>query len=500
MRFIALAPKALDDLLRAEMLELGLRLVGQTGTRIAFEGELEDAYRVIMHSRVASRVVLELAAAPVDSPDDIYELTCGIDWGAILKAGMTFSVDFRGLGAGIRNSRFGAQRVKDGIVDHFRTQGHSAPDVDLSRPDLGVHVHLRSGSEVSIGFDLGGGPLHRRGYRRSDVEAPLKENVAAGLLMRCGWSGENTLVDPLCGSGTVLIEGALIAFSVAPGLGRPRGHFGRWLGHDKSVWEKVRAEAKAMRQVPPSEPRFFGGDIDGQAIEFEARSVDLLGLTRVFSLEQKDALDWRKPSANGWLVSNLPYGRRLEQDETELRSLEEEFDVYVAANISEAEEVLKNESVDVMVTDLRLGGESGMDLITKALARSKPPVCILMTAYGSVDVAVEAMKKGAYDYVSKPLNIDELEIVIKRAIRSRSVEEENVALKAQVDDRYGIENIIGRSEPMRNASVSGNQNSAVCANACEKVRRIVRTSSSASWSESHCSTTPSSARRVWSRR
>ena len=130
-------------------------------------------------------------------------------------------------------------------------------------------------------------------------------------------------------------------------------------------------------------------------------------------------------------------------------SLEDEFDVYVAANTAEANEILKNESVDVMVTDLRLGGEDGMELIAKTLTRSKPPVCILMTAYGSVDVAVEAMKKGAYDYVSKPLNIDELEIVIKRAIRSRSVEEENLALKEQVTDRYGLENIIGHSAVMQ---------------------------------------------------
>ncbi len=130
-------------------------------------------------------------------------------------------------------------------------------------------------------------------------------------------------------------------------------------------------------------------------------------------------------------------------------SLEDEFDVYIAANIAEAEEVLKDESIDVMLTDLRLGGENGMDLITRALARAKPPICILMTAYGSVDVAVEAMKKGAYDYVSKPLNIDELEIVIKRAIRSRAVETEVVALKTQVSDRYGLENIIGRSASMK---------------------------------------------------
>ena len=130
-------------------------------------------------------------------------------------------------------------------------------------------------------------------------------------------------------------------------------------------------------------------------------------------------------------------------------SLEDEFDVYVAANIAEVEEILKSDTVHVMLTDLRLGGESGMDLITQTLARPKPPTCILMTAYGSVDVAVEAMKKGAYDYVSKPLNIDELEIVIKRAIRSRSVEEENVALKAQFTERYGVENIIGHSAVMQ---------------------------------------------------
>src|SRR5690606_19521220 len=115
----------------------------------------------------------------------------------------------------------------------------------------------------------------------------------------------------------------------------------------------------------------------------------------------------------------------------------------------EAEEILKNETIDVMLTDLRLGSESGMDLITRALARPRPPLCILMTAYGSVDVAVEAMKKGAYDYVSKPLNIDELEIVIKRALRSRAVEAENLALKTQVAERYGLEKLIGQSEAMR---------------------------------------------------
>ncbi len=130
-------------------------------------------------------------------------------------------------------------------------------------------------------------------------------------------------------------------------------------------------------------------------------------------------------------------------------SLEDEFDIYIAANIEEATEILKNETVDVMVTDLRLGGESGMDLIGSALAMPKAPVCILMTAYGSVDLAVEAMKKGAYDYVSKPLNIDELELVIKRAIRSRSVEKENVALKTQVNQRFGLENIIGNSQAMQ---------------------------------------------------
>ncbi len=130
-------------------------------------------------------------------------------------------------------------------------------------------------------------------------------------------------------------------------------------------------------------------------------------------------------------------------------SLEDEFDIYIAANIAEANEILKSETVDVMVTDLRLGGESGMDLISSSLAMPNAPVCILMTAYGSVDLAVEAMKKGAYDYVSKPLNIDELELVIKRAIRSRKVEEENVSLKTQVDERFGLENIIGNSRAMQ---------------------------------------------------
>lgn len=130
-------------------------------------------------------------------------------------------------------------------------------------------------------------------------------------------------------------------------------------------------------------------------------------------------------------------------------SYEDEFDVYVAANIREAAEVLKSQSVDVMVTDLRLGGENGLDLIEQALAIPRPPVCLLMTAFGSEDIAVEAMKRGAYGYVSKPVNIDELEIEIKKAIRSRSVEEEVAALKVQVDERFGLENIIGHSLAMK---------------------------------------------------
>lgn len=130
-------------------------------------------------------------------------------------------------------------------------------------------------------------------------------------------------------------------------------------------------------------------------------------------------------------------------------SFEDEFDVYVAANIGEAMQLLKEESIDVMITDLRLGGEDGMDLIGQALKLPKAPICILMTAYGSVDIAVEAMKRGAYDYVSKPLNIDELELVIKRAVRSRAVESENVALKKQVENRYGLENIVGDSAAMQ---------------------------------------------------
>ncbi len=323
MRFIVSAPRPFEDLLERELDALGIRCAPAGGSSVAFDGDLEHGYRVVLWSRVATRIVAELAHGAVATPDEIYECVASVDWGDYLAPAGTLSVSYQGTGAGVRNTRFGGQKVKDAIVDQFRARGLGRPSVDSKRPDLAVTARFRRG-ELSVGFDLGGGSLHRRGYRPRTIEAPLKENLAAALLMRVGWpeADEAVLLDPMCGSGTLLIEGAMIAYRMAPGLMRPALGFGRWLGHDRDLWNQLRAEAKAIRDETPRERRFLGADLDPRAIHAAREALMRAGLEDAISVSEADARHWApEVSGHALLISNLPYGERLGEVGPELRRL-----------------------------------------------------------------------------------------------------------------------------------------------------------------------------------
>ncbi len=226
----------------------------ERSTGVAFTGDLRVAYRACLESRIANRVFLELGRFEVADAEGFYRAVRGIDWSAHLAPGATLACDFSGRHPLINHTHFGALKLKDAIVDSLRDKTGARPDVALERPSVRVHAHA-NGAVITVSLDLSGESLHRRGYRGAAGEAPLKENVAAGMLMRCGWpemaaSGAQFL-DPMCGSGTLVIEAAMIAADMAPGLGRDYYGFLGWRGHDPQVWEEVLDAAEARVRTPP---------------------------------------------------------------------------------------------------------------------------------------------------------------------------------------------------------------------------------------------------------
>ena len=226
--FLATCPAGVGVYLAQELEGLGAQQIVERPVGVSFEGGIGLGYRACLWSRMANRIILQLGAAPASSGDELYEATRGIDWTAHLGANGSLLVDFAGRSADIRNAQFGAQRIKDAIVDQFREKGLGRPSVDLKQPDVRVCARLSKGRLI-LGIDLSGESLHRRGYRLDGGVAPLRENIAAAALWAAGWPERSqrgeALLDPMCGSATLLLEGALMALNRAPGLSRQRFGF-----------------------------------------------------------------------------------------------------------------------------------------------------------------------------------------------------------------------------------------------------------------------------------
>ena len=290
------------------------------------EGSLADAQRAVLWSRLASRVLWPLAE--FDCPDEqaLYEGATALPWHQHLGEGDTVAVDAHVSGTAITHARFAAQRVKDAVVDGFRAQGLERPSVDVDAPGLRLNLSLRKG-RATVSVDLGGGPLHRRGWRAEQREAPLKENLAAAVLLRGGWPAlyaeGGALLDPMCGSGTLLIEGALMAAEVAPELGRMPAGAGeaplptRWTGFDAAAWTALVAEARerARAGLAALRPDFHGSDLDRQSIAAAQANARAAGVEQVIAFEVRDIDALATPShPRGLVVCNPPYDRRLAAD------------------------------------------------------------------------------------------------------------------------------------------------------------------------------------------
>jgi 23S rRNA (guanine2445-N2)-methyltransferase / 23S rRNA (guanine2069-N7)-methyltransferase len=330
LRFFVTAPKGIESLLADELRVLGALDVSETRAGVSFQGTLETAYRVCLWSRLASRVLMPLAEFPAADADALYAATREIPWEEHLRPDGTLAVDASVRRSVIHHSRFAALRVKDAVVDRFRDRFNQRPSVDLERPAIRINLHIDR-DQATLSLDLSGDSLHRRGYRAEGVLAPLKENLAAAVLLRAGWpqvaARGGALVDPLCGSGTLVIEAALMAGDCAPGLTRPYWGFSGWLQHRAGLWEGLLDEARQRREAGLQRlPVMVGYDRERQAIRASLENADKAGLRQHLHFERCELSDFQAvPGTSdcpGLLVSNPPYGERLGEVK-ELRSLYE---------------------------------------------------------------------------------------------------------------------------------------------------------------------------------
>lgn len=317
MKFFATAARGMPPLLAAELHRLGAQKVVPTNTGVNFEGELETAYRACLWSRIASRILLPLTTIKAASPEQLYEEVKAIRWERHLHSSGTFAVELKSADAAIGHSKYAALTVKDAVVDRFRKQFDERPSIDVEAPDIRIHVQLRR-DRARISLDLSGSSLHRRGYRVEGVVAPLKENLGAAILLEAGWPAiarnGGALLDPMCGSGTLLIEGAMIAADIAPGLYRDYFGFLGWRRHDDKLWQRLLDEARERRRAGLQHlPSITGLDADYLTLRAAEANIEQAGLTGHIELIEQDLEQALPESAaeHGLVATNPPYGDRL---------------------------------------------------------------------------------------------------------------------------------------------------------------------------------------------
>lgn len=318
--FFATCPKGIEELLASELAAMGSEITKTTVAGVHFHAPLSVAYRACLWSRLANRVVLCLAREEgIERPEALKAATQQLDWAQHLVPGATLAVDFHGQSEQIRHTRFGAQTVKDGVVDALREAGHERPRVELRDPDLRIYAHLHRG-RLTLGVDLVGVSLHQRGYRREQGHAPIKENLAAALLIRADWPARakrgEPLVDPLCGSGTLLIEAALMAADIAPGLARERFGFHGWAGHDEALWRELKREAEARASLGRRRTgaRLYGLDQSPQALSAAKSNAMRAGIPALIDFQGGALAQLTRPvdaEMPGLIITNPPYGERL---------------------------------------------------------------------------------------------------------------------------------------------------------------------------------------------
>jgi 23S rRNA (guanine2445-N2)-methyltransferase / 23S rRNA (guanine2069-N7)-methyltransferase len=314
-------PRGLEYLLEEELKSLGLHVTRVSPQGVYGEANLATAYHICIWSRLANRVQLILFSGQAHNEQTIYKLCSEFAWQTVFTADKTFAIEFHGSSDQIRNTMYGAQLIKDAVVDYFNKLQHQRPSIDKHKPQILLHAFLKK-DNLTVSFDLTGYSMHQRGYRSSAGRAPLKENVAAAMLMRAKWptlaEKGYDLLDPFCGSGTLVIEAAMMAAHIAPGLLRDDQSLHHWVGHQPSLWEKIRLQA--LSAVRPTTISLKGSDTDQKIITTAQENAERAGVTKLISFHHHAFEQARANNAKGLLIFNPPYGERL-GDTTTLISL-----------------------------------------------------------------------------------------------------------------------------------------------------------------------------------
>ncbi|HEH9822141.1 TPA: bifunctional 23S rRNA (guanine(2069)-N(7))-methyltransferase RlmK/23S rRNA (guanine(2445)-N(2))-methyltransferase RlmL [Pasteurella multocida] len=314
-QLFATTARGFEELLKVELTDLGAMDCQITQGGVHFHADEETQYRVLLWTRLASRILLPIVTCKVYSDLDLYSAVVGQNWLDYFDEKAHFMVDFNGTNREIRHTQFGAMRVKDGIVDYFERVGKPRPNVDKSQPDIRIHAYLNR-EELVISLDLSGDALHMRGYREDTGKAPLRETLAAAIVLRSGWQLGTPLVDPMCGSGTLLIEAAQMQANIAPQLHRLHWGFDFWKGHNQQAWDKVKGEAIELAEQTFNQNQkanFYGCDLDHRVLQKAKRNAQNAGVAHLIQWRQGDVAALKNPfvEAKGTVICNPPYGERL---------------------------------------------------------------------------------------------------------------------------------------------------------------------------------------------
>ena len=315
--WLATCPKGLELLLAEELQGIGAEGIKETVAAVHFKGSMEVGYRACLWSRLANRILKPMHSFMLNESEDLYEQCNEIPWEAHFSAAHSIAIDFIGTSRLIDNTMYGSQRVKDAVVDRIRRIEGERPNVDTKSPDIRIQVRQHKG-RVSVSLDISGESLHRRGYRTGQGSAPIKENLAVALLLRAGWPAMieegGALLDPMCGSGTLIIEGAMMAADIAPGMLRERYGFDQWLQHDPELWQRLIDEAHQRKTagLQSLELDIRGYDANPRVLEYATKNIENVGLDDHIRLAHKPIDQFGNPTAErGLLLTNPPYGERL---------------------------------------------------------------------------------------------------------------------------------------------------------------------------------------------
>ncbi len=297
----------LEPVLAKELAQLGAEDIVEGRRMVSFKGDKELMYRANFQLHTAIRILKPIKHFRALSADDVYEGVKDIDWSQYIELEKTFAVDSVVFSEEFRHSKFVAYKVKDAIVDQFREKTGKRPNISISNPDIRLHIHIAE-DKCTLSLDSSGESLHRRGYRQESVEAPLNEVLAAGMILMTGWKGDTDFIDPMCGSGTLLIEAALIARNMAPGLFRKEYAFENWPDFDRELFAEIYNDGSQEREF---KHHIYGYDVDVKAVNTARLNVKAAGLTSDITIEEQDFKIFTQPKNKSIMVTNPPYGERI---------------------------------------------------------------------------------------------------------------------------------------------------------------------------------------------